>query len=909
MRRIVPIASIVVTLLIGLAVRAVTVSPPRPAFLGGEISEMMVHRTDISQYATGATTIENAVVLTPGVVTRRSGSTYVATTQGDGPARLAPFIYSEDDAYVLEFTDEKLRFFRNTSAISSEGSAYEIDTVFEESEIFGLQMYQSQDVMYIVHPNHPPQELIRSGHASWTIWDANITDGPFRTENASGTAISSDDVNGIVTLTATAAVWDEDHVGALWRLRHHMTAQSDVTTLDSVETGGEVVVGVTAPWTIDFESEVYTGTIKVQLSYDEGQTWHDDYTVISSGDAIDVNYTSVSDYGQNVLMRTACTAYTSGTCTATLEIEQYVHTGIVEVNGFSSSTSVTADVLDRVGIADANTTYWSEGAWSDYRGYPETVTAHAGRIVYARDLDIWWSAADSFEEFYFGTGEGAFSWTLSQAKQNPIRWMIGERSNFLLVGTLGSVFELKPIDGASSYSATNPPTVSSSSLISCQASEPAISSRTVLFPDRTGRRIHESLYNWNEQSIIAPDLTLLAPHITGSGGVIQMAFQRSQYPILWAVRSDGEMATMYYDRNYEIAAWSRQRTGYPYSDDEAHPEYERFRWADYTSVAVVPTTDGQDRVWTVVRRVLGANEQAIVDDGLPPPWASAGHYYVEYFQDIDVDVNEADAYFVDSGLSWYSDNPTQIDALTPATETILYPTDWPELADGTEMDDDDFVLLLFEDEDYAALDGEVFLVSDADSEAGTFKIKDAGGVGYISTAGTSALSTVLDNSITWVSKSFSGLDHLDDEVCTVFADGQVYEDVTPSSGSVTLDDYYNRVVIGLPYKTIVTPTPPDLVSGTNTTAWSEKRLVGLYLSVYNSATGKYGLDDTETMQDVRWPLPSASSMYDKDIEFRTLSILMPPMGGFRRDLEYHVVQDDPVPVTIRELVPMIEVQR
>ena len=59
--------------------------------------------------------------------------------------------------------------------------------------------------------------------------------------------------------------------------------------------------------------------------------------------------------------------------TVLIGVERYYHYGIVRITGFISATSVSATVIRTLGSTDA-TKLWSEGAWSDERGYPVTTS-------------------------------------------------------------------------------------------------------------------------------------------------------------------------------------------------------------------------------------------------------------------------------------------------------------------------------------------------------------------------------------------------------------------------------------------------------------------------------------------------------------------------------------------------------
>lgn len=82
-------------------------------------------------------------------------------------------------------------------------SAYQITTVFEENEIFDVHYTQLNDIIWLAHPNHPPQKLVRTSANEWTISDAPIVGGPFLDTNTNtSTTLSLSATQGTVNVTA-----------------------------------------------------------------------------------------------------------------------------------------------------------------------------------------------------------------------------------------------------------------------------------------------------------------------------------------------------------------------------------------------------------------------------------------------------------------------------------------------------------------------------------------------------------------------------------------------------------------------------------------------------------------------------------------------------------------------------------
>ena len=91
-------------------------------FTAGELSNRLYGRPDLVKYQNGAETIENMIVFPHGGVSRRSGTRFVkeVKTSADN-TRLIPFEFSTEQAYILEFGDEYIRFYKDNGAILEAG--------------------------------------------------------------------------------------------------------------------------------------------------------------------------------------------------------------------------------------------------------------------------------------------------------------------------------------------------------------------------------------------------------------------------------------------------------------------------------------------------------------------------------------------------------------------------------------------------------------------------------------------------------------------------------------------------------------------------------------------------------------------------------------------------------------------
>lgn len=86
----------------------------------GELSPKVMGRVDLAKYFNGLETLENFSILPYGGVTRSPGTDFIAETKTSSKrSRLFPFEYSVLQAYVLEFGDLYVRFYKNGALLGN----------------------------------------------------------------------------------------------------------------------------------------------------------------------------------------------------------------------------------------------------------------------------------------------------------------------------------------------------------------------------------------------------------------------------------------------------------------------------------------------------------------------------------------------------------------------------------------------------------------------------------------------------------------------------------------------------------------------------------------------------------------------------------------------------------------------
>lgn len=86
-------------------------SPMTRSFNAGEFSELLNGRVDLDRYPSSVHSMENYIAAPQGPAVGRSGTAMVATAADESEkSALVPFVFSSEQAMVLEFTHDRIRF-------------------------------------------------------------------------------------------------------------------------------------------------------------------------------------------------------------------------------------------------------------------------------------------------------------------------------------------------------------------------------------------------------------------------------------------------------------------------------------------------------------------------------------------------------------------------------------------------------------------------------------------------------------------------------------------------------------------------------------------------------------------------------------------------------------------------------
>jgi len=156
-------------------------------FTGGTFSPRLYGRVDLSKYYNACRTIQNMIVHPHGGASRRFGTVYVAEIKTSTDiARIIPFQFNVEQAYMMEFGHEYIRFYKDNGQIVSGVTPIEIASPYTTSLIGSIKYAQNADTMRIAESHVHPRLLTRASHVSWAIASVVFTAQPAAWSAASG---------------------------------------------------------------------------------------------------------------------------------------------------------------------------------------------------------------------------------------------------------------------------------------------------------------------------------------------------------------------------------------------------------------------------------------------------------------------------------------------------------------------------------------------------------------------------------------------------------------------------------------------------------------------------------------------------------------------------------------------------
>ena len=544
---------------------------PLSNFQFGEISPSLISRTDSKVYSNSAQKVENFFIRAEGGVIKRSGLSNIyefdttVDTSKTQQHRLVPFIFSDDERYIISLENLKIRVFRvDTSfnvtlatTITQDSSSAALPLTHDN--IHEITYAQSGDAMFIAHQTFMVRKLVRTGLTSFAVetytFDQNsantIVHQPYFSFQTPGMTLDPSATSGSgVTFTTSAAYWDttgsqsggdypnSKHIGINFR---YNDAEFQITSVQSAtQATGTIFGNLKRRLKVDsFRTNEGVGTVRVTL-LNHGLSASDAFTIADAS--------AVGGIARSNL---------NGARTVSEVIDDNTFTFTAGANATSATAGGGTPTLE----THAPVTEWAEQSYSALRGFPAAVAFHQNRLWYGGTIGqpdgLWASKTATYFNFDVGDAEDddAIDITTSIGEVNTIRHIISNKD--LHVFTSTDEFIVPALQGQ----VTTPTNASIERQTSFGSSflRPYIYDGATVFVDSSGAMVREFIFADAVKGYTGQPISTLSSHLINTPIQMSMlsgAIGRAEN-YLFIVDADGTLAVFNSNRVEQRAGWTQ----------------------------------------------------------------------------------------------------------------------------------------------------------------------------------------------------------------------------------------------------------------------------------------------------------------------------------------------------------------
>jgi len=539
---------------------------PITNFQYGEISPSLVSRTDSAIYNSSAQSVKNFFIRTEGGVAKRGGfqalHDFTAVTEDTSirqQVRLIPFIFSDDEQYVIAFSHQKCEiFFINptTGALSLVTTlTQDVDGAslqWDQAYLHEMTYAQGGDVLFVCHNTFMCQQIVRTGLNSFQVEQFTFqlqagnakTYQPYYSFQPTGVTLdpSATTGNGI-TLTTSSPYFDTTgkHVGLT--LVYH-DAEILITSVQSAtQATGNVIdelfveLDPNALRTID-------GSTTIEIThFNHGMVANDAITIRNASAVGGVNAAQIN-----------------GSRTIQKVIDENRYTIIA-----GSAANTTEDGGGNIQVVThAPTQQWMEQSYSSLRGYPAAVGFHENRLWFGGTLSqpdtVWASKSGLYYNFDIGEAadDDSLELVMSIGEVATIRHFVSNRD--IHIFTAGSEFFIPTFE--------NQPITPTNAKVKRQTSfgstfvRPQPFYGATIFSQVGGKMIRQFVFDDSEQAYKADPISLLSSHLISDPVqmcVVSGAVNTAE-SFVFAQNFTGEIAVYNLNRIEGVAGWTRFET-------------------------------------------------------------------------------------------------------------------------------------------------------------------------------------------------------------------------------------------------------------------------------------------------------------------------------------------------------------
>ena len=524
------------------------------SFVRGELDPKIVSRVDVVAYEQGLKKARNVLTLNQGGIERRPGTVYRATAPGNG--RIEPFIFSDDQEYIILFTNTVITIY------SSNGTLLQTitSTGIETAELMELTITQQADTMIIAHKSFASRILQRTGATTFALsvfqFDVSVngekTYQPyFKFASDSITLDINQTAKGTtgVTLTTSAAYWTSSYVNT--RVRYH-GAEIFITgyTSSTVVTGtllDDVEIELDAN---PFRTRQGSGVVEVTMAQ-HGFSTGASIAISGAQDIFDVDGDGLA------------TANINGTFTITT----------IDDNTFSftaGSSDTATESVDGGGasvkiVGHPPTRRWDEQLYSVPNGFPKAVAFHEQRLYFGGSSEapdyLTSSKVGAFFNFDAGTGKDneSLQMQIASDKINEIRHLVSGR--VLEIFTSGAEFFLRPQTGKN-VTPLDAMIIRQTSFGIQQKGEPHPFDGGTLYIQHNGKNIRDFVFASTTELFDSNNTSLESAHLIKNpiDAAVATSLPDRTEQFYFLVCDDGTIAVYSSQKEQKIFGWTQWNT-------------------------------------------------------------------------------------------------------------------------------------------------------------------------------------------------------------------------------------------------------------------------------------------------------------------------------------------------------------
>ena len=241
----------------------------------------------------------------------------------------------------------------------------------------------------------------------------------------------------------------------------------------------------------------------------------------------------------------------------------------LHITGYTSSTEVTATIIETVAGGVGPHYEWEEQLVSAIRGYPQAVSFHDNRLWFGGVRDnpssIIASQIGGYFNFDIGTGlaNEAINVAIASDTVNEIRHFVSSR-NLQIFTDSGEYY----VPVSSQSAAITPTSIAflRQTPYGCNRAAPIPFDGASLFSQKNGKAIREYVFSDIEQAYRSTSVSVLASHLIDSPKQLSMMTGNETKPEQFAFflnsgsNDAGKLAVFHYIRDEKIAGWTMWET-------------------------------------------------------------------------------------------------------------------------------------------------------------------------------------------------------------------------------------------------------------------------------------------------------------------------------------------------------------